>query len=370
MKFSVLKENLSKALLVVNRTIPAKPQLPILSNILIKSEDGHIKIVGTNLETGIVVSVGAKIETPGEITVPGKLLTEFVSSLPSEKIDVVLEKEILRVKTNTVSAGFNTITAKEFPPFPLTKPTPQVTFSVKELGENISRVAFAASIDEGRPVLTGIKMRISSGKIHFYATDGYRLSIVSDKLESKMEDTQLIFPAKTLVEVIRIAVEEKDEKVGLFLSGENNQAIFVTSSTQIVTRLIDGEFPNVEKIIPATFKTRIVFDRENFLQSVKIASLFARGASNIIKMKIGKDGVNLMANTPQVGENQDFLDVKVEGEETEIAFNYRFLLDLLNNFSDKQIAFESSGSLNPGVFKPVSGSSSFLHIIMPVRLQG
>lgn len=370
MKLTILKENLNRALLTVNRVIPIKPQLPILSNVLIKTAGSEVKVAGTNLETGIQIAVGAKIEKEGEITVPGRLLTEFVSSLPSEKIDLELDKEILKIKTNTISANFNTISAKEFPQLATVSKKADIQFSLEGLEKAIARTAFAASIDEGRPVLTGIKIKMQKIGLQFLATDGYRLSIVNNEMKNLSEEKEFIFSAKTLVEVIRIAREEKSEMIGLSLIDDKNQAIFTTEATEIVTRLIDGEFPNIEKIVPASFKTRVVLDKEAFLQSVKIASLFARGASNIIKLKLEKKGVTLMANAPQVGENQDFIEAKVEGEEMEIAFNYRFLLDLLNNFSEKEVALESSGSLNPGVFKPVSGNGSFLHIIMPVRLQG
>ncbi len=369
MKFSILKENFSRALLIVNRIVPIRPQLPILSNILLKADEGQLKIIGTNLETGIVIMIGAKIEKEGEITVPGKILSEFISSLPSEKVDVVLDKEILSVKTSRVSANFNTASVKDFPTISTEKKKTQINFIVSDFFKNISKTVFAASLDEGRPILTGVKMKIDKDQVRFFATDGYRLSIVNDKLIEKIEEVSLVLPARTLSEVIRIATDEKAEKVGMYFSEDDNQVMFSIGSIQIISRLIDGEFPNVEKIVPESFKTRVVFDKDALFEGVKIVSLFARGAANIIKMKINKDGVSLSANTPQVGENQDQVDAKVEGEETEIAFNFRFLLDFLNNFSGKELVFESSGPLNPGVFKPIKNGSSYLHIIMPVRLQ-
>lgn len=369
MKFSILKENLQKGLNVVNRIIPLKPQLPILNNILIKASEGEVKMVATNLETGITISVGAKTEEEGEITVPGKLLTEYVAQLPAEKIEINLDKEILTIKTNKTEAKFNTLSSKEFPPLFSTKPKADMVLSMKQLSEGVGKTAFASSIDEGRPVLTGIKLRLDKKGIQFSATDGYRLSIIQEEIGKGFEEEQIILAAKTLVEVVRIAEEEKQVEIGLSLIKDKNQVVFSTTTTQIVTRLIDGEFPNVEKIIPISFKTRVEVDKEEFLQSVKIASLFARGASNIVKLKILKNGISVSANTPQVGENQDFIDAKVEGEEAEVAFNFRFLLDLLNNFSEKQIVFETTGALNPGVFKPIKKDSTFLHIIMPVRLQ-
>ena len=162
----------------------------------------------------------------------------------------------------------------------------------------------------------------------------------------------------------------KAEEIGFSVIENKNQAVFTMSNTTVFTRIIDGEFPNIEKIIPSSFKTKVTVDCHEFTQAVKTASLFARGAANIIKIKIEKNGLRLSANTPQVGQNEDFVEAKVEGEESEIAFNYRFLLDLLANFPEENLVLESSGPLNPGVFKPSKPTPSFLHIIMPVRVQG
>ena len=170
--------------------------------------------------------------------------------------------------------------------------------------------------------------------------------------------------------MVRIAVEVKAEEVGFSIIENKNQVVFILPNILIYTRLIDGEFPNTDKIIPQSFKTKIIVEKEQLTSAVKTTSLFARGAANIIKIKIEKDGLRLSANTPQVGEDEVFVDAKVEGEESEIAFNFRFLLDLLANFPEENIILETSGSLNPGVFKPASTKLSYLHLVMPVRVQG
>lgn len=373
MHIIVLKENLVKALSVVNKAVSIKPTLPILSNILIKTENNLLKLSATNLELGLIVTLGAKIEQEGEITVPGKLLTEFINSLTAEKIELILKDNNLIVKTDKTHASFTTISSSDFPPFPEV-PKNGKTFPINKIKDAILKTVFAASNDESRPVLTGIKTVISNGIMSLMATDGYRLSINKVEIDDKKENLEIILPATSLLEVIRIAEILKAEEVGFFIIENKNQAVFTLSGVNIFTRVIDGEFPNVEKIIPVEFKTKVTIDRDQLSQSVKTASLFARGAANIVKIKVEKDGLRLSANTPQVGEDEDFVEAKVEGEEMEIAFNYRFLLDLLNNFSDELLIFESSGSLNPGVFKPVNSkrpnTRSFLHLIMPVRVQG
>lgn len=369
MHFFILKENLNKALTIIGRNISPKPQLPVLSNILIHAESGQVRITTTNLDLGIIITIPAKVEENGETTVPGKLLTEFISTLSADKIEFTLDGQNLSVKTQKTQASFTTIPATEFPSSPDIS-QPKNTFSFKTIKNAIERTAFAASIDEGRPVLTGIKVVLSVGKMTLSATDGYRLSMESVDIPGKNDELKINLPAHTLTEVVRIAQDLKAEEVGFSVVENKNQAIFHLPQTTIFTRIIDGEFPNIEKIIPTGFKTRVTVDCEQFAQAVKTASLFARGAANIIKIKIEKEGLRLSANTPQVGQNEDFVEAKVEGEETEIAFNYRFLQDLLANFPEESLVFESSGALNPGVFKPTKPTPSFLHIIMPVRVQG
>lgn len=367
--FTVLKENLNKVLAILSRNIPSRSQLPILSNILLKTEDGQLKIAVTNLELGLIFTVPVKIEKTGEITVPGKLLTEFINSLTTDKIEFILEGTSLIVKTEKTKAVFTTIPSGDFPSFP-DVPKDLDKFPLDKIKNAISRTVFAASIDEGRPVLTGVRTTIAQGKITLAATDGYRLSLEQIDIPDKKREIKIILPARSLAEVVRIAMELKTEEIGFSVIENKNQAFFTLPNGVIFTRLIDGEFPNIEKIIPQGGKTRIEIGRDDFTQAVKTTSLFARGAANIIKIKIEKNGLRLSANTPQIGEDEDFVEAKVEGEEGEIAFNYRFLLDLLINFPEENLIFETSGPLNPGVFKPVTSTLSFLHIIMPVRVQG
>jgi DNA polymerase-3 subunit beta len=368
MHFFILKENIDKILNIIGRNISIRPQLPILSNLLLKTENGKLTIATTDLELGLLFHTNAKIEKEGEITVPGKLLTEFVSLLPAGKIEFLLEGNMLQVKTNKTHASLATMPAGEFPSFPQINEIKN-TFLFKKTQEAILRTVFAASTDEGRPVLTGLRITIADGRVTFAATDGYRLSMEQVEIPDKKENLTMILPAQSLSETIRIAQEMKSEDIGFSLIENKNQAVFVLPNVSVYTRLIEGEFPNVEKIIPSQAKTKVQTDRDQFIQAVKTTSLFARTAANIIKIKIEKDKLRLKAVTPQVGEDEDSIEAKVEGEETEIAFNYRFLLDLLSRFPEKTVVFETSGSLAPGVFKTNTNTSSFLHLIMPVRIQ-
>jgi DNA polymerase-3 subunit beta len=291
--------------------------------------------------------------------------------LAADKIEFILEKTNLIVKTQKTHASFSTTPSADFPSFPQSV-QPKKTFPLNKLKEAILRTVFAASSDEMRPVLTGVKTTIKNGKISFIATDGYRLSIEQTAYPDKQEELETILPAASLLELVRAATDVKADEVGFSIIEGKNQVVFTLPNIQIYTRLIDGEFPNIEKIIPVGFKTKVIVDKEQFAAAVKTTSLFARGAANIVKINIEKDGVRLRAVTPQLGEEEDFVEANVSGEEIEIAFNFRFLLDLLSNFPDKELVLETSGPLAPGVFKPTSvpPGGSFLHLIMPVRVQG
>lgn len=370
----VLRENLVKALSLVGRSIATKPQLPILSHVLLQATDSTLTVSATNLEIGVSTSLGAKVESPGEVAIPGKLLTEFISTLPSsvDKITIALEKNTCVVKTNRTKALFAIGAAADFPPFPLVEQKGK-KLPFETLKETITRMAFAASTDDSRPVLTGIRLKRlpedRAGQLSLSATDGYRMSLESVILPKEIEDMNIILPASSLLEIVRIATEIKTKEVEFAIIAKKNQVVFFLDEVSVFTRLIDGEFPAIERVIPQSFKTRVVFETESLLSAVKTAALFARGAANIVKMSILSDGVRLSANAPQVGSNEDMVEAVVEGEEMEIAFNYRFLLDILSHFPDKQVVFESSGALNPGLFKPQSAQSTFMHIIMPVRVQ-
>lgn len=367
MHFIVLKENLSQVLSIIARNISVRPQLPILGNVLLKAKDGQLKIAVTNLELGINFTVGAKIEKEGEITVPGKLLSEFASFLSADKIEFTLEGTNLIVKTTKTKASLTTIPATDFPPFP-TPPKMENNFPYKKIKDAITRTVFAASLDESRAVLTGVRTNISKGLATFAATDGYRLSIEKVEIPDKKNDLNVILPAKSLSEVVRIAAELKTEEISFATIENKNQIVFSLPNVLIFTQMIEGEFPNVEKIIPVGFKTKVTVEREQFAHSIKTAALFARDAANIVKVKIEKEGLRIKAMAPQIGEDEDFVEAKVEGEEGEVAFNFRFLLDLFTNFPEETLVFETSGPLSPGVFKSAT-NSSFLHLIMPVRVQ-
>ena len=369
MHFVVLKESFLKALGIVGRSIPTRAQLPILSNILIKATDKELILSGTDLELGIVFTLPVKVEEKGEITVPGKILSEFVGSVHGEKLEFIQEATQLKIISGKTKATFATSNPEDFPPFPeVTVFDRRLPYSVIKTA--IPRMVFAASTDEARPILTGVRIVATGDTFSLTSTDGYRLSIEKITIPKFSEDFIGIIPAGTLTEVSRIATEMKVNEVGFTILKDKNQVVFSLPQVRIYSRLIDGEFPTIEKIIPQGFKTKVILKKDDFLQAVKTTSLFARGSANVVKVVVGKNTITLSANTPQVGGDEEVLEANVQGEETEIAFNYRFLLDLLNNFPQGDVVFEISGNLSPGLFKSSESASTFLHIIMPVRVQG
>lgn len=371
MRIVCLQENLQKALSLVNRVVSQKAQLPILSNVLLSTQRNSFSLSATDLELGIRVEVPAKIEQEGEITIPAKTFFDLISILPPEKITIEVIETTLNLKTKNQKATFAGIPATEFPPLNDKKGDLILALDGDALKKNIKIVAYAASIDESRPVLSGVLLKNINGKSVFVATDGYRLSLKKINGGGKEDpDSLLIIPGRILKDLCFLIEKEgvKDEQVNVFMTPQQNQVRFEIGGGILMGRLIEGEFPAYEKIIPQGASTTVVVEKEDFLSAVKMASVFARDSANIVKIIIKKDSLLVSANAPQIGENQSFIEVKTAGEENEIAFNSRFLLEFLASVEEKEIVFEMTGPLNPGVFR-IKNDDSFLHLIMPVRIQ-
>ncbi len=372
MKLEVLQENLAKSLSIVSRVISSRVELPILNNILLTTDKGRLKLSATNLETGINFWIGAKIEEKGTVSIPAKILTEFVSSLPPEKVQLKTKENSLEIICGSYQADFVGLPPGEFPPIPTLKEKPILT--VGSLIEAVPQVVFAAAQDEGRPVLTGVLLKLLEKELILVATDGYRLSKkkiigIKDIKEVKELKKGLIIPNRVLSEVARIVGEKEEKrKIGLNISSESNQIIFSTDEAEVVSRLIEGKFPEFEKVIPEKTRTKVTIEKEILLRAARMASIFARESANIVKFEIRNSKLEISANAAQVGSNVSEIEVKIEGEENKIAFNSRYLLDFLNSVDVEQITFEMASPLSPGVFKLI-GDDSFLHIIMPVRVQ-
>jgi len=374
MKLTVLQENLEQGLSIVNNFVSSGNQLPVLANILLSAEKGKLKLSATNLETGINLWLPAKIEKKGKITIPAKVFYSFVSSLPADKAVLQAKQNKLKINCRNFKASFNGLSASEFPSIPSLKNKKESTKAKKlvlktdKFVKAVKEVAFTSAIDEARPILTGVRLNFLKKKLQLVATDGYRLSIKKINLDKKEDLPTIIISAQALMEIAKIASQQEEKKVRVILTKDSNQAIFSFESVEVVTRLIEGEFPDFKKIIPEDCSTKIVVDKTEFEQAVKSASLFAKDSANIIKFKINNSKLIIAANSPDIGDNKVELEIEKKGENNQIAFNFRFLQDYLNVVEKEKIILEISGPLKPGVFKTAK-KSSFLHIIMPVRIQ-
>ena len=368
MKATFLTENLQKKLTFLNHAVSANGQLEILSSFLIRTEKGRLTISATDLEIGISSSLPASVDEEGEVAVLAKTFFDLINNITEEKISLKTEGQNLVVLGKKIRMVFQTMPHEDFPKLYEKKEKEAAVLKKETIEKDFGRVVFSASQDNGRPALSGVLIRKEKGGFLIVATDGYRLSLKRNVLiTTKEEDVEeLLLPARAIKELSYM----KDEgDVSLFVSDKNNQAIFTQGETTLVGRLIDAEYPSYEKIIPSDFGTKAEFDTGEMQKAIKLCSVFARETANIVKLSIGKDKIVVSANTPSAGENTVEVDAKTSGEENEIAFNARYLLDLFANTEEDSMTFEMAGPLNPGVFK-VTGDNSYLHLIMPIRVQG
>ncbi len=373
MKLALLQEDLNRALATVVRFVASRPQLPVLANILFSAEkNNQLRLAATNLDLGVQFWLPAKVDQPGQLAIPAKEISEFISYLPAAKLTLSSEDKLrLKVTTPTGETVFSGLAADEFPQFPELDQKKMVQLKLEALKEAVGQVAFAAANDDTRPVLTALQWQFQSQGYQLVATDGYRLSLktVAEsglKLANQEKATFLV-PARSLTEWVRLASNESE--FGLGLTPDQNQVIFLLPQLQLSARLIEGDFPEYQKIIPHQTKTEVVLEREPLIQAIRMASVFARESANIVKLVIKENQVAVMAQAASVGENKTLVEAQVQGPELTIAFNYRFLLDFLNAVpeTETEVVLKFNEPLSPGVFQ-ARQDSSWLHLIMPVRV--
>lgn len=376
MQFSCNQDTFAKYLTIVSRIVNSRPGLPILNNILFEVEKGKLVMTATDLEIGINTWIGVETKSEGSITVPAKQLSEFINSIPSEKVDVELNKSVLEVSTVNNSANFNTIPSDDFPKVATSGSSkPILSLKKDDLLMAVHRVAFAAAMDDVKPVLTGIKIELEGKQATFVSADGLRLSKQTIKLSSEVkEDTSLLVPVKAMQELAHVmgelGGEDSKDTVELFVIEERNQVLFRFNDVDIVSRLIDGQYPDYKQIIPASFKTKSVVNRDEFANSLKVTNIIARSVlGNKIILDISPDekGISMSATLSDVGSNKSFFAADVEGDSIKMAFSAKFLGDMLNNISANDIVFECSEPVKPGVFK-IKDDDTFIHLIMPMML--
>lgn len=366
MKLSILQENLHKGVSRASRTISTKPQIPILATLLLVASEGGLQVVSSSLETTEKTTIGAKIEREGGLCVPARVFAELVASLPQDAVALEEKSGALSVSCGGVHASVAGTDKGEFPPVVVAPGRATTVVEKEKLVKALSLVLFAAATDEGRPLLTGVKLTQKKETTVLAATDGYRLSVYNLPL-GFVDKTDAVIPARALIELVRVCQEEKEIKEIEFFPVVDGQLCIRVGETEITTRQVDGQYPNYEKIIPPGHTTRTTIDTQGLLRAVKSASIFARDSANVVRLHTSKTSVIVSANAPQVGEGAVELDAKTEGEDGDIAFNSRFLVDLLAVFPADEVVLETAGSLSPGVFRSPK-DPAFLHIIMPVRV--
>ena len=376
MKLSCLQENLNRGLSIVGRAVATRSTLPITQNILLSAEQSRLKLAATNLEMAITCWVGAKVKQKGDITVPARLLSDFVKSLPNDLIEINLPADghILELKSGHFQAHIHGIDAADFPPIPQINDGITTTIEAASLREGITQVAFAAATEESRPVLTGINTEFDGEQLNLAAADGFRLAVHKTTLSSPVsEKTTVIIPARTLNELNRL-LSEQEEPVEITVNEKKSQVLFRLKNAELVSQLIQGSFPNYSQVIPQSYTTRAVVDINEFLRVTKMSSIFARDASGIVRLVItpgteltpGK--VTVSAQAEEVGSNVSEIDALTDGEEAKIAFNVKYLSDVLSVLRQAQVALELTTPSSPGTIRPI-GVDNYVHVVMPMFVQ-
>jgi len=374
MELICLQENLKQALGITERIIGRNLTLPILNNILLNIENNKLKVSSTNLEIGINTWVSGKINKKGGITVPARLITDFINNLPNKKIELRIKGNQLVLKSEKFRAVLNGLPVDNYPIIPKIKDKPIAKVEGMLLKNDLSQVVEMASILESRPEITGIFIKFSKDLIKLAATDSFRLAErnIEINLGKEVEEQSIIVPQRTIQELIRILGEkdldtpDQKQEVEIILSG--NQILFDLGYTQLISRLIEGQYPNYQQIIPDKTQTQVVIDRKELISSIKIASLFS-GKVNDIKVLINpnKSIIETSSKSADVGENKSQIKAEIEGNQVEVLFNYRYLLDGLNNiFSDKVIIGLNDNS-KPIVIRPV-GDMNYTYVVMPIKI--
>lgn len=365
MQATILLEHIKKHISLLARIIPTQFQVPVLQNVLIEAKKDGLYLSATDLEMGVIMKIPAKIEGEGATTVSGKHFTEIINSLTSARVTITLSESGLVLASDEGKVVLQTMAKEEFPQLFDNKGTHVYTFTPEELQNLFSKLIFAVSTEDSRPELTGIYMLQKESGIDFVATDGYRLSI--KQISAKIilpEEKGMIVSARLLQEVLHL----KDESIAMYVQEENNQIIFETTDSIVIGRLISGNFPDYERVIPTRSLTTVVVDREEFAKAVKVSSVFARESANIIRLKVEDKNILVFSKSSGIGEGEIKIATQQTGDNNEIAFNVKFLNDILRSVDDKEITMAINSATESATFK-IQSDPEFLHIIMPVRVQ-
>ncbi|MCD6576427.1 MAG: DNA polymerase III subunit beta [Anaerolineaceae bacterium] len=374
MKLTITQAQLAYGLGIVSRAVSPRSTLPVLNNILIATDEGRLRLSATNLELGITCWIGAEIEEEGSVTIPARIFSDLINTLPGGKVNLSLttRTQTLNIHCGTSNFDIKGIDAQEFPPMPSPDLSTGVELNVADFKEMIHQVSFAASSEEARPVLQGVLMEINDNEISLAATDGFRISVRTAELSTSQDNpVKVIIPARSLSELARIATDG-NEAVTMVVPPDRGQAIFHMKNVELVTQLIEGNFPDYRAIIPRSFKTRTVISTNEFLKACRQAEIIAREGNFVIRLnlqpqKTAPGAVEFSTQSEEMGSGEIVVDANIEGPELLIAFNVHFLSEVLEVIGTPNTILETNANNTPGLLSPV-GDNSFRHVIMPMHL--
>lgn len=375
MKVEVTQELLAHGLSLVSRAVSPRSTLPVLANVLLASDEGRLRLSATNLEMGITCWIPALINEEGSTTVPARTISDLVGTLPGKsniKLELDVKHQSLTVKCGTAETVIKGIDAQEFPPLPVVDMTDSIRLNVNDFKEMIQQVAFAASADEARPVLQGVMMKVVDSDVTLAATDGFRISVRKATLKTPLaQPMNAIIPARALSELARIA-ENGDESMDMVIPSGRGQVVFHLQHAELVSQLIEGNFPDYNAIIPHAFKTHSVVNREAFLKSCKQAEVIARDSNNVIRLDITPKGtdvglIKISALSEETGSSDIEVGANIDGPDLAIAFNVRFLREVLEVIKGNEVSIDTNANNTPALIKPL-GDENYTHVIMPMHL--
>jgi len=362
MKIEVGKNTLLNGIQKVQNVISSKSTLPILSNILIEAQQNKLKLTATDLDIGISCSVPVDIQEPGIITIPAKRFGDIIKELPDDSVSINTKKNnLVIIETKSCQFKIMGLPCEDFPKLPEFKEGGVIEIEQPVLKEMLELTSFAVSLDETRYILNGILFKINQNKLTLVATDGKRLAIIERELKQDTEkDLQIIVPLKTIQELNRNL--QDDGELSMLLG--NNQALFDLGAAVIISRLIEGEFPDYQQVIPPAAENKVNVSRENFLLAVKRAALLSTPDYQAVKLEVFKNKLVVSKSTPDVGESREEISMEYQGKEIAIGFNPNYLIDVLKNLQEDKVAFELTDTEKPGVLR-IDG---YVYIVLPMRL--
>lgn len=365
MKFTTFQSSFAKALNQVSRIVSSRTTLPVLGNILISAEKGKIHLSATDLEIAITTQTTGKVEEDGKLTIPARLLTEFIVNNNDESIEFSTKGTSLNLKSKHYEANINGISAEEFPTIPLLSKDLFCSIKKDIFMDAIKKVSIAPANDETRPVLAGVYFSFNEKILTLAATDSYRLSEKKIHLEEDLSDKKFIVPSRTMSEVLRIS--SGDESGAISISSTENQILFKVGETQIISRLIEGAFPPYSQIIPSDSKIKATVQYSELLSAVKMSALFAKNSANNIRLKISGQDLSISSMANEAGDTVSKIAAEVSGGEIEIAFNVRYVLDVLQVIQSDKVVFELNDDASAGLIKSEK-DKDFIYIVMPLKI--